>query len=515
MMKHPPSYAPVPTLATTTDTATTTEDDDDDDNDTRFLARGKQEMDLLFSSTRRTCHFCGISSFSPFLLVVLVAAAIAVLSYLSMAEHQGTATSSSSPLSSSVCAPISVPVHDQTWGTQHWQLLFARDEIPGVATQRVNVGEETGFAIQGLVAFDGRLHLAYGDMDYNTGPIEMFAYDPVVATAAGGGAAAAKGLWIYLGTLGTEEVRFLRPAAAQHGGVLYAPETDAHDQVVRDTQGVVYQLQCGAFSWSIAGLPIVPSAHNYDLAILPGTGDLVVSTGSRHGSAAQLAISRDQGQTWTESYRHPTPANKYSRIYFVGTTEDFWFIYGEVCGNGDSRPFALIRYFNDKDDDSFQSIDTINTTAPADATSPNDWPFLVPVIHQNEMIVAAYVGGFPKGRHIASYRVVGREFVPIDPWPKVVEDDSTSSELVAWTPDTVDPKNRLLVLMKSRDNGKAAVFRTNSLAGGVWERALLLDQLLDEDDEYLSLALLLNDLYLGTKQGNLYIVREFYKPADR
>eukprot|EP00977_Amphora_coffeiformis_P018953 scaffold6807_cov220-Amphora_coffeaeformis.AAC.21 len=393
------------------------------------------------------------------------------------------------PQSTTACAPTTVPVQDDAWGAQRHEMLFAREQIPGVSSQP-NDGHQTGFAIEGLVAFDGRLHMAYGDMDWNTGPIEMFAWDPQRAQ------------WIYVGDVGSEEIRFLRKTET----ALYAPETDAHDEVVRRTQGLVYKLECGAYSWAITGDPIVPSAHNYDLAVLPRSGDLLVSTGSRHGAAAQLAISRDQGKTWSEFYRIATPQDHYSRIYFIGATEDFIFIYGTVLGGKYSVPFASIRY---KDEDKFQIIGNINITAPINSTSPDQWPYLVPVIHKNEMIVAAYLHHFPgRGGHVASYRVAGRHFAPADPWPKI--DETARSELVAWTQD-MDP-NKLLVLMKEAQ-GLAAVFRTDSLAGDpVWDRAILLDPL-DNGDEYISLAILLNDLYLGTKQGNLYVVREFYKPA--
>ena len=108
----------------------------------------------------------------------------------------------------------------------------------------------------------------------------------------------------------------------------------------------------------------------------------------------------------------------------------------------------------------------------------------------------------PTGAHLESYRVLGRRLVPSDPWPKI---NDKQSELVAWTQDA-DP-NKLLVLMQCCQ-GVVAVFCTNSFQKEriVWERALLLERPLPDDDDYLSVTLLLNDLYLGTRNGNSYKV---------
>ena len=88
---------------------------------------------------------------------------------------------------------------------------------------------------------------------------------------------------------------------------------------------------------------------------------------------------------------------------------------------------------------------------------------------------------------------------------------NASERVVVPRPDP----NRLLVLVqeKKKKHGRAGVFRADSLQrGSVWEQTLVLEAL-PKDDSFVSMALLNNHLYLGTKRGNLYVVRELYKPA--
>lgn len=435
--------------------------------------------------------------------------------------------------SSPSCAPISIPVNQYARGARQQALLFRRDDIPDVNTQ-----PQSGSAIQALTAFDGRLHLAYGDSSDNTGPISMHAWDPLLR------------MWIYTGLLATEEVRHFRTHGDDNDDgnhVLYTPEIDAHGEE-RRSRCVVYQMTCESgrenatathsATWSVMGNPLVGAAHIYDLAVLPDS-TLLVSTGSRHGGAAVLASTRDRGQTWNDVYRVPTSPEAYSRIYYMGVTDELLYIWGRLLQRDADETFAMVwwhgktndrhEYTRPSTDATFQPIANLDTATPPD--HPDDPPCIVPIVLGDDMILVAFGRRPPAGPHVGTYRVrrdddgTTSTLVSVtEPWPGIhddSDDDSDDTELVAWTTTTTtDHTPRLLVLLRCCD-GVAAVVGIDSLDpppvpvvhddGDTWRETVILDPLPDRDDAYISLALLRNDLYLGTRQGNLYIVREFFK----
>ena len=125
------------------------------------------------------------------------------------------------------------------------------------------------------------------------------------------------------------------------------------------------------------------------------------------------------------------------------------------------------------------------------------------------MILAAYHDEQPPaGRYLASYRISGRCLVQIDPWTKI---NGEKSELVGSLDKRCRARQDVGNMMRCC-HGAVAIFRTDSLKDPVWEDAVNLRTLPDNDD-YQSMTVLLNDLYLGTRHGNLYILRELYKPA--
>ena len=92
-----------------------------------------------------------------------------------------------------LCRPISTPVADGP-GSQQLELVASRPQIPGIAEQPTERGQVLGV----LAAFDGRLHLGYGDYSDNTGPIAMFAWDPMPASGPAS--------FVDLGVLPTEVI---------------------------------------------------------------------------------------------------------------------------------------------------------------------------------------------------------------------------------------------------------------------------------------------------------------------
>ena len=452
------------------------------------------------------------------------------------------------------CAPITIPVNDQKWGRQTHELLFRRDQIPGLNLQeqqgkQINnekdeEKKERRFILKALTAFDGRLHMGYGDENLNTGPIPMHAYDPLLN---GGG-----GEWVYLGTIPTEEIRSFR--LGSNGQTLYTPELDGHGDDRRTTVGV-YHLTCGSNAgWSMLGNPINQSAHNYELAVVQGRNKddgqdrILVGTGARDNQPAFVMASDNAGKTWEEFFRlDPSdltlPPNYTEhvilRVHTIGVTHHGQRIFVSAR---DKKTHLFFAYIYDQTNNTtltttttttaiatatpFQPITNLNITLRNDSDRP---PYLIPVILQDEMILIARTYAPPMGHYLGSYRLVGTELVPADSvWPMVPNTidgfvtrkrklrrpgrSLRMTSVVYWTPD-VDA-NRLLVLLQNEKTGVAGVYRLSSLQPNPdWEQALLLARL-PENDRYVSMALLQNDLYLGTWRGQLYVVREFYQPLE-
>ena len=224
--------------------------------------------------------------FGPLAFAALLACAPATSSPDETSGQADTDTESGSTTDTgepSECAPIAVEVGDAP-GAQSLELLFEREDIPGIADQPTTRGQLLGT----LHAFDGRLHLGYGDYSENTGPIAMNAWDP------------GEGAWVYLGTLATEEVQWFRP----FGEYLLVPSTDPD---AHQGEGGVYRLPCGGLwdeSTTIAG-----AVHVYDVAIQGDT--IYAGTGSLTAEPAQLMASTNLGDTWQEVLRKDSEAEKF------------------------------------------------------------------------------------------------------------------------------------------------------------------------------------------------------------
>jgi hypothetical protein len=383
------------------------------------------------------------------------------------ADGTGSGTESGSSTDLGVCRPISSPVMDGP-GEQILERVATRAQIPGLAEQPSAHGQILGT----LYAFDGRLHLGYGDYSDNTGPIRMSAWDPELST------------FVDLGDLPTEEVLWFQ--ASEHALYTTAVDADGHQ-----ADGGVYRLDCGTEAWTV-GPAIEGAVHVYDVAL---QGDYVyVGTGSLSGEPALVLRSPDRGQSWEEVLRLQTGADEYARFYYLGATPQLLFTSARVLPS--PGPSLAWR--------------SVGEGPLEPLPDPPDSP-LVPVVLGSQMVLTDFSGNPGRGSYRASFRLDGETFVPEAPWPM---DEAGGAALVAWAPQPADgdQPERLLVLTRAPD-GQASVHRSADLWAGpdAWEQLAVLEA--RDDDPFVSMALLLNTLYLGTKQGSLYALRQLEQPG--
>lgn len=359
------------------------------------------------------------------------------------------------------CEPVEVPVLDGP-GAQLLELVATRDQIPGLADQPTTHGQ----ALASLQAFDGRLHMGYGDYDENTGPIAMYAWDQAL------------GSFLEFGVLPGEEVRDFIVAH----GVVYGPALD-HDGHQAD--GGVYRLDCGAQAWKDE-TPIEGAVHVYGLSYQGDT--LYAGTGSVTGQPARVMASDDLGASWTEVLRRESPADAFSRFYTTAANSQLLYVGGRELPAGGPY-FAWVR----QADGEFEPVANPPTGALRGVTLADD------------LVLVERTGAPGFGSYLNSYRVEGTQVVPTDPWP------DAAGELLNWVmlPATEDLPERMLILMVE-DDGSVGVYRSESLLAEGWELLASLDA--PEGDSYASLALLNNDLYLGTRAGSLWALRELEMP---
>ncbi|PRQ09076.1 hypothetical protein [Enhygromyxa salina] len=364
------------------------------------------------------------------------------------------------------CEPIATPVIGGA-GAQQLERVASRDQIPGLADQPTARGQVLGV----LVAFDGRLHLGYGDYSDNTGPIAMHAWDPRV------------GDFVDLGVAPTEEVQRL---FAAHGA-LYSPATDPDGH---QESGGVYRLDCGATAWSVQ-TPIPGGVHVYDVAAQGDT--LYACTGSLNGQPALLMASEDRGASWAEVLRRESAADRFSRFYYLGATPELLFVSGRDLPDP-GQAFAWIR----RGEAAFEQLDE-----PPSGS-------LVPITLGDELVIGAFAGTPGRSEYDASYRVVGQGLVEDQPWP--VHADGVT-EVITWARQESDgDRGEALLVLMERADGSVSVHRSEDLGAGAqgWEQVA---SMAVEGETFVSMALLFNDLYLGTRSGSLYVLREFEAPA--
>ncbi|KIG14636.1 hypothetical protein DB30_06515 [Enhygromyxa salina] len=383
-------------------------------------------------------------------------------------EADGEDSAEDSDAGPKACEPIAVPVSGVP-GAQQLELVATRSEIPGLADQPTARGQVLGV----LTAFDGRLHLGYGDYSDNTGPIAMHAWDPRIED------------FVDLGVAPTEEVQHLFATS----DALYCPATDPDGH---QESGGVYRLDCGAAAWSVQ-TPIPGGVHVYDVTAQGDT--LYACTGSLNGQPALLMASKDRGKSWTEALRRESGPDRFSRFYYLGATPELLFVSGRDSPEP-GEAFAWIR----RGKGAFEQLEGLPSGS------------LIPITLGDQMVIAAFSGTPGRSEYYGSYRVEGQGFAEDQPWP--VHEDGVL-ELVTWARQAADgDRGEALLMLMERADGGVSVHRSEDLSAGPmgWEHVASIAAV--EGETFVSMALLFNDLYLGTRTGSLYALRELEAPAD-
>lgn len=359
----------------------------------------------------------------------------------------------------SLCRSLAEP--DAAPEVQQLELVAERSAIPGLADQPTTRGQVLG----SLFAFDGRVHLGYGDYSDNTGPILAVAWEPELAD------------FVELGVLPTEEVQWFRPGLAE----LYAPaiDPDGHQE-----SGGVYRLDCGSDAWTI-GAPIPGAVHVYDVA--RQAGSIYASTGSLTGAPALVMRSDDRGASWTEVLRRESASDRFARFYTLGATSTELFAWGEDSP-APHEPYAFVRRTSGAGVGEFEAI----VDPPANP--------LHPIVLGDAMVIAEFTGTPGRSSYVATHALEGAGLVAIEPWPTLASG--------LGTPRTWTFEGEALVLLIRDDDGSVSVQRSFDLAFGPagWQELARLDPLVG--DTFVSAAVMLGDLYLGTELGSLYVLRE-------
>jgi hypothetical protein len=291
--------------------------------------------------------------------------------------------------------------------------------------------------------------------------------------------------------------------------------------------------------------------------------ELFAGIGSHLGQPGLVVSSTDHGQSWKEVFRHNSTEEQFTRIdNFVvqrinkDTTKVILFgkIHGEChYSEGDKCSFgAIVRYTTKNNDatssslSSRQVIPIVNMELPhedARTISPRSKPpHLEPIVFHDTIYFVGWRHRPPdtSDSYTGTYRIRGDDddddekkqedgsgssilspsspsLERIMPWPKI---EGKPTQFRCWTTDS-DPM-KFLVLVVEPMSGTYAVFRTNGYfkhesgedkgdEDDVWEKALTIEAL-PNDDEFLAMTFLRNDLYLSTVKGDLHVVHEFYEP---
>ncbi len=379
-----------------------------------------------------------------------------------MATDAGTATDSgmaTDGLPPPECAPVVIPVLNEP-GERSFEPLATRAEIPGLADQPT----ATGQILRSLAAFDGRLHLGYGDYSQNTGPIPMFAFEPASAQ------------FIELGILSTEQVTGL----VHDGTHLYA---SAVDPVGHQAEGGAFRLPCGDSGW-LEGAAISGAVHVYGTTVFEER--IYVGTGSLEGQPARLMSSADAGASWDEEFRQESPAGRFTRFYYLGGKGTQFFV------SGHSQPAPVESFAWVRESGTFVSVSGVPDTG-----------YLAPVVFADRMVVAHTNGDTGAGRHLGTFALEADILVPTSPFPTV-------GSLAAWSisPGLDPTPSWLWVLMVDAET--TSLHRSGDFES--WEEVATVPAA-PAGDRYTSMAILLNDAYLGTAAGTLMVLGDLDRPA--
>lgn len=174
---------------------------------------------------------------------------------------------------------------------------------------------DSGQSLDTLHVYNGQIFMGYGDYGANTGPIDIYNYEPL------------SGNLNFEYTMGTEAIEIFRPI----NGQLYIPAADPAWQGV--SHDYVYKKANGEWG-SYFGLA---SAHVYDAFTFTGSDLWMV--GSK-GYDAALWRSYDNGISWfvEKSVSTLNPGKDFSRFYFAGKLNGKLYVQPKEFYSSEQRP---------------------------------------------------------------------------------------------------------------------------------------------------------------------------------
>lgn len=169
---------------------------------------------------------------------------------------------------------------------------------PGAAAQP----SATGKQISALFPWKGRLYAGYGDYGQNTGPVDIYSFDPDSQK------------FTFVWEANTEAIYNYRG----YNGRVYAPAIDRKsyakpgDFTMLDTNGI----------WGDYNFSGSSSTHVYDVALIKDS--ILYMVGSQEERAA-VWESKDHGYTWKTIHYDTALSgipNDFARYYFAGAYQD-------------------------------------------------------------------------------------------------------------------------------------------------------------------------------------------------
>lgn len=353
-------------------------------------------------------------------------------------------------------APVPSMLTEQA-GARELRRVATRDEIPGLADQSTQLGR----ALSTMIAYQGRVHLGYGDYSANTGPIEMVSFDPQLDD------------FVEHGSISTEDAQYF----AIFDDMLFASDVDprGHEAI-----GSVFRLLDGCDTWETM-TPVPGAVHNYGMAEFEGR--LWLTTGSLEGTPARVMSTDDGGESWREElvvYPEDGPGH-FVRILHAGSTPDTLVTTGRLMPG--TQSFAHTYSGGD-----WTELDAV--------PSSHD---LVPLVLGPRLVLAVFDQNVGKGGvALEGHAIEDGGLVPVELLPG-------SRSLINWSRD--DTVERLWALARTA-GGEHQVLSSWDLVS--WEVVAKLAPSLEDPR---SIAHRGNSLFIGTGSGELYILDALFVPA--
>ncbi|MFH0900011.1 MAG: hypothetical protein V2A73_05210 [Pseudomonadota bacterium] len=360
----------------------------------------------------------------------------------------GEDPSTSSVTSEPLLSPLSV------------RLIASRLDMPGISAQTTTRGK----TINTLHPFNNRIYLGYGDYDANTGPISILSYSPAAGTFDASFSAQTEEINKYYG----------------FNGDLYAPVIDSRNALQTLGVGSVFRLDGPTMTWS-ERTPIVNAFHVFDATAF--AGKLYVGIGSNYGLRPVIYSSLDKGLTWTAAFSLPLVlTTEFARCYGLGATTTSLFASGYIFSSLGAKQFAY-------------KYSGVRWSALAGLPG---YGLLHPVVLNNSMRIVNMAGhlGFG-GAYYGSYAVgttslVAQTVFPVTP---------TSVNWSIRKADLTNPLDLMCTLIDT-STGTHEIYSTTDFV--TWTPVGTLPAL--AADRYSSIACQNGEIYLGTANGDFYVV---------